>query len=85
MAPTQDVVVDSLNPNRVYVASDLGVFTANIAKAGSQNPDIKWYKLGTGLPRAPVNDLEYQASTNTLFAATYGRSMWKIQLDRDDR
>jgi hypothetical protein len=31
-----------------------------------------------------VNDLEYQASTNTLFAATYGRSVWSIQLDRDD-
>jgi hypothetical protein len=85
MAPTQDVVVDPLNPNRVMVASDLGVFTANIAKAGGQNPDIKWYQLGRGLPRAPVNDLEYQASTNTLFAATYGRSMWSLQLDRDDQ
>jgi hypothetical protein len=85
MAPTQDVVIDPLNPNRVMVASDLGVFTANIAKAGSQNPDIKWYQLGRGLPRAPVNDLEYQASTNTLFAATYGRSMWSLQLDRDDQ
>jgi hypothetical protein len=85
MAPTQDVVVDPLNPNRVFVASDLGVFTANVAKAGSQNPTVKWYRLGNGLPRAPVNDLEYQASTNTLYAATYGRSIWSLQLDRDDQ
>jgi hypothetical protein len=84
LAPTQDVVVDPTNPNRIFVASDLGVFTANIAKAGSQNPTVTWYRLGRGLPRAPVNDLEYQASTNILFAATYGRSMWSISLGRDD-
>jgi hypothetical protein len=83
-APTQDVVVDPLNPNRVFVASDLGVFTANVAKAGSQNPSVQWLRLGRGLPRAPVNDLEYEAATNTLYAATYGRSMWSIQLARDD-
>jgi photosystem II stability/assembly factor-like uncharacterized protein len=84
LAPTQDVVVDPTNPNRLFVATDLGVFVANIAKAKSQNPTVKWYRLGHGLPSAPVNDLEYQASTNTLFAATYGRSIWKLSLDRDD-
>jgi photosystem II stability/assembly factor-like uncharacterized protein len=84
MAPTQDVVVDPTNPNRIFVASDLGVFTANIAKAKSQNPTVKWYRLGAGLPSAPVNDLEYHASTNSLYAATYGRSIWRISLARDD-
>jgi hypothetical protein len=84
-APTQDVVVDPLNPNRLFVASDLGVFTANVAKAGSQNPTVTWYRLGNGLPRAPVDDIEYQASTNRLYAATYGRSVWSILLDRDDQ
>lgn len=84
MAPTQDIVIDPLNRNRVFVATDLGVFTANVAKANSQNPNVRWYHLGRGLPRVPVNDLEYQASTNTLYAATYGRSMWKLQLDRND-
>jgi hypothetical protein len=84
-APTQDIVIDPRNPNRVFVASDLGVFTANVAKANGQNPAVRWLRLGRGLPRAPVNDLEYQAATNTLYAATYGRSVWSIQLDRDDR
>jgi Sortilin, neurotensin receptor 3, len=84
-APTQDVVVDPLNPNRIFVSDDLGVFTANVAKAGSQNPDVQWFRLGAGLPRVPVNDLEYQASTNTLYAATYGRGIFSIQLDRDDQ
>lgn len=83
-APTQDIVIDPRNPNRVFVASDLGVFTANVAKANGQNPAVRWLRLGHGLPRAPVNDLKYQAATNTLYAATYGRSVWSIQLDRDD-
>lgn len=84
LAPTQDVIVDPLNPNRIFVATDLGVFTANVARAKSQNPTVKWYRLGRGLPQAPINDLEYQAGTNTLYAATYGRSIWSIQLDRND-
>jgi hypothetical protein len=83
MAPTQDIVIDPLNTNRVWVASDLGVFTANIAQTRG-NPTAKWFRLGRGLPRAPVNDIEYQAATNMLYAATYGRSMWRINLDRDD-
>jgi Sortilin, neurotensin receptor 3, len=83
-APTQDVVVDPLNPNRVMVASDLGVFVANVASAGGQRPNVRWLRLGDGLPLAPVNDLEYHAATNTLYAATYGRGIWSIKLDRDD-
>jgi hypothetical protein len=85
MAPTQDIVIDPINPNRVFVASDLGVFTANIARSrGSGESAVKWYRLGRGLPAAPVNDIEYQATTNSLYAATYGRSVWKISLERDD-
>jgi photosystem II stability/assembly factor-like uncharacterized protein len=84
MAPTQDVVIDPLNPNRIFVASDFGVFTANVANAKSQNPTITWYRVGRGLPAAPVNDLEYHAATNSLYAATYGRGIFTIQLARDD-
>ncbi|MEU5725918.1 hypothetical protein ABZ783_29405 [Micromonospora sp. NPDC047738] len=85
MAPAQDVVVDPLNPNRIIVAIDLGVYTANVAKAKSKNPDIKWYRVGRGLPRAAVNAIHLHQSTNTLFAATYGRGIYKIKLDRDDQ
>jgi len=83
-APVQDVVVDPRNPHRIFVASDLGVFTANVAKADRHNPKVKWFRVGLGLPRAPVNDLHLQVATNTLFAATYGRSVWSIPLDRDN-
>jgi hypothetical protein len=83
-APTQDIVIDPLNPNRIFVASDLGVFTANVAKANGQNTSVKWLRLGRGLSRAPVNDLEYHAAANSLYAATYGRGVFRIALARDD-
>jgi Sortilin, neurotensin receptor 3, len=86
VAPTQDVVVDPTNPDRVYVSDDLGVFTADVSKVkGGKKANVKWFRLGAGLPRAPVNDLEYQASTNTLYAATYGRGIYRIALDLDVR
>ena len=83
-APTQDVVIDPENKNRVFVASDVGVFTANVARANSGKGDVTWYQLGHGLPKAPVNDIRYHQPTHTLYAATYGRSMWKIEVVRDD-
>jgi Sortilin, neurotensin receptor 3, len=85
-APTQDVIVDPTNVNRVFVASDVGVFTANVAKSRNkaEGAAITWRQLGSGLPAAPVNDLRYHQPSNTLYAATYGRSIWKLQIDRDD-
>ena len=83
-APTQDVVIDPENKNRVFVASDVGVFTSNVARANSGKGDVTWYQLGHGLPKAPVNDIRYHQPTHTLYAATYGRSIWKIEVVRDD-
>jgi len=39
-----------------------------------------WNYLGEGLPNAPVTDLVLHNSTRTLIAATYGRSMYSIDL-----
>jgi hypothetical protein len=80
VAPTQDIIVDPRHPNRIFVASDLGVFSATVLFPHSPHPLVFWFRLGRGLPRAPVNDIEFRASTNTIYAATYGRSMWSIQL-----
>ena len=89
------VRVEPPPPEGVLLARELALRRAS--RPGDANPEdrgrgrrtdppsVNWYKLGRGLPRGPVNDLEYQASTNTLFAATYGRSVWSLQLDRDDQ
>jgi hypothetical protein len=31
-----------------------------------------------------VNDIEYRAGSNSLYAATYGRGIYRLSLDRDD-
>jgi hypothetical protein len=32
------------------------------------------------LPQAPINDLHYNAKSNTLFAGTFGRGVWSLVL-----
>jgi hypothetical protein len=52
-------------------ASDLGVVYTPSATTGT------WYRLGTGLPLTVVTDLEVEPDGD-LYAATYGRGIWKI-------
>ncbi len=71
--PVNDVVIDTVN-NALYLATDVGVF---YAYSGSTT----WQVLGTSLPSAPVTDLRIHYPTMTLLAATYGRSMYKFDLN----
>jgi photosystem II stability/assembly factor-like uncharacterized protein len=72
-APVNDLVIDPLNPNTLYVATDVGVYvTADLG--GS------WAALGADLPNGVVTDLELHAPTRILTAATYGRSMFAFDL-----
>lgn len=73
-APVNDVVIDKAN-GTVYVGTDVGVFHR---KGGDQN----WAFVGKrGLPLVPVLDIRLHSPTNTLYASTFGRSMWSISLD----
>ena len=68
-----DVPLNSIKvlANGALVAgSDLGVV---YRAPGATN----WTRLGTGLPLTVVTDLEVQP-TGDLYAATYGRGIWKI-------
>lgn len=73
-APVNAFAVDNLNPQKIYLGSDVGMYF-------SFNSGQSWYVLGEGLPVLPVGDIEIHASTNELVAGTYGRSMYKIDLD----
>jgi len=60
----------------VVVGSFNGVFIA-------RGPDFDlWEPFGTGLPRVPVFDLEYDAVDQVLVAGTMGRGVWSIE-ERD--
>ena len=73
-APVNIIIPDPLNDSALYVGSDVGVYV-------SWNDGENWGLLGDGLPNVPVLDLKLHAPTHTLVAATYGRSMYKIQLN----
>lgn len=71
--PANDLVVDPTDTNRLYLATDLGVWT-------TKNLGATWYEVGDGLPLTSVADLVLHASTRKLFAFTHGRSAWSLSL-----
>jgi len=71
-APVNDIVVDT-ERNTVHVGSDVGVYTL---KNGKRN----WASTGGALPLVPVLDLRLHGPTDTLYAGTFGRSVWRIGL-----
>jgi hypothetical protein len=65
--------VKALDDGRVVAGTDLGVF---IKDAGANT----WHPLGTGLPVTIVSELEPGPDGDVLYAATYGRGIWRLPL-----
>jgi len=42
--------------------------------------DGTWMNLTKNLPNATVIDLVYHLKTKSLYAATYGRSIWRLRV-----
>ncbi len=74
-APINDVVIDPVNRDILYIASEYGVYY-------SLNRGESWRPLGVGLPMITVSDLDLHAASGKLAAATFGRSMYVIDLNR---
>jgi photosystem II stability/assembly factor-like uncharacterized protein len=72
-APVNDLIVDPNITGRLYVGTDVGVFYTD-------SLGVSWNYLGQNLPNAPITDLVLHNPTRTLIAATYGRSMYSIDL-----
>jgi photosystem II stability/assembly factor-like uncharacterized protein len=73
-APINAFAVDPVEPFKLYVGSDVGMFV-------SHNSGQYWWVLGEGLPILPIGDIEIHPTTRELVAGTYGRSMYKIDLN----
>lgn len=81
--PASSVVVDPLDANTVYLATDAGVFSTRQIATCAATPSNCWAPLGAGLPQAPVVALraaQPSVAPNVLVAATYGRGIWQIPL-----
>ncbi|MFN5183909.1 MAG: VPS10 domain-containing protein [Bacteroidota bacterium] len=57
----------------IYVGMDVGVYYRD-------NATNTWSPYFTGLPRCKVSDLEVYSPTGKLRAATFGRSVWEVDL-----
>lgn len=67
--PVNDVILGPADS--LFVATDVGVFATE--SAGSV-----WLGLGGELPLVPVTDIDYNAASDTLFAATFGRGVYRL-------
>lgn len=71
--PVNAIILDPDQPAHLYLANDIGVYV-------SYSDGYSWQILGEGLPNTIIGDLDYHPPTQTLVAATYGRSMYSIEL-----
>ena len=69
-APVLTVTYDQPD-HQLFVADGFGVFYRG-------ESETSWTRLGTGLPNAPVMDLKLTGDRSTIYAANYGRGVWKI-------
>jgi photosystem II stability/assembly factor-like uncharacterized protein len=75
-APVNDVIRHPRHRSWLYVGTDMGVFF-------SPNLGRTWLKVGESFPLVPVTDVYFHARSNTLFAATFGRSIFTAPIGGD--
>ena len=73
--PVNCIVIDSATSTK-YIGTDVAVFYKDTAMTD-------WALYSTHLPSVIINDLNINYSTNDLWAATYGRGMWKTKKYQD--
>lgn len=71
--PHHVVLIPPDNLKKVYVGNDAGVFVMDVSTG-------VWMNSTRNLPNATVIDLVYHLNDRALFAATYGRSIWRMKL-----
>jgi len=67
--PVNCLTIDSSN-GMMYIGCDLGVYYYDTTAA-------KWTLYNNNLPNVVINDLNINYTTGELWAATFGRGMWK--------
>ncbi len=65
--------VNGTESSKLFVGTDIGVFYKEVG-------ELNWSVLGSGLPNVIVSDLDYFAQDNILYAATFGRGIWTLNL-----
>ncbi len=71
--PVNDMEIDPANTATLYLGTDIGVYR-------STNDGTNWNKLGAKMPSVVVSTLNFAVNSRQLYAATYGRSVYKLSL-----
>lgn len=72
--PVHCIVVDPANTSRLYIGTDIGVFSTTDGGAN-------WARENTGFANVVVESLAINTTgTRRLFAFTHGRSVWRVNL-----
>ena len=71
--PVNNIQIDPDNHGSYYIATDGGVFA-------TYDNGESWELMGSGMPFVAVLDLKIHRPNRTLYAATFGRSQYKIPL-----
>jgi photosystem II stability/assembly factor-like uncharacterized protein len=69
--PHHAIAIPARNPSTVFVCNDAGVFV-------STDAGDNWRNLTGKLPNVQIVDLVYHDRDGTLFAASYGRGLWRL-------
>lgn len=72
--PVSDIEIDGFN--NLFLATDIGVLSSN-------NGGDTWLPFGENVPSVIVTDLHYDENSGFLYAATYGRSMYKVDVSEN--
>jgi photosystem II stability/assembly factor-like uncharacterized protein len=64
---------ENSDDHTLYLGTDIGVFTTN-------DFSNTWEPFTANLPNVIVSDLDFNPSANILYAATFGRGIWKTDI-----
>lgn len=71
--PANTIVYESGSANGLYLGMDIGIYYKDDGM-----PD--WELFADGIPNVEIRDLEINYSNNLIYAATYGRGLWRSEL-----
>lgn len=71
--PVNAIEINPANTQQIYIATDVGVY-ATLDKG------VNWFPFIEGLANAPIVDLKIHKNQNMMYAATHGRSMWRVAI-----
>lgn len=72
--PVNTIAINPLNNENIFVGTDAGIFV-------SRNAGDSWENASGNIPQMAVVALRINPLTNNMYAATYGNSVYKIDLN----